>query len=81
MAGPRARIASPAVPHAVGAQDVLVDRSWYSRAAPGGRGIERGHKRQLHRVGWKLGYNPDQSFDTTYYLKTNADVAAASVNP
>lgn len=75
------RIASPAVPHAVGTQDVLLDRTWYLAQHPDVAASGEDASANYHRVGWKLGYNPDQWFDTTYYLKTNADVAAAGIDP
>lgn len=31
--------------------------------------------------GWHEGRNPNQVFNTNYYLKTNSDVAAAGINP
>lgn len=31
--------------------------------------------------GWRAGLNPSASFDTAYYLTTNPDVAAGSMNP
>jgi len=75
------RSASPATPHAVGAQDVLVDRTWYLAQHPDVAASGEDASANYHRVGWKLGYNPDQLFDTTYYLKMNPDVAAAKVDP
>jgi len=75
------RLASPATPHAVGAQDGLVDRGWYLAQHPDVAVSGEDASANYHRVGWTLGYNPDQWFDTTYYLKTNADVAAAHVDP
>jgi len=75
------RIASPATPHAVGAQDVLVDRTWYLAQHPDVAATGEDAAANYNRVGWTLGYNPNQWFDTTYYLKTNFDVAAAHIDP
>jgi len=75
------RAASAATPHAVGAQDALVDRTWYLAQHPDVAASGEDASANYHRVGWTLGYNPDQWFDTTYYLKANPDVAAAKVDP
>jgi len=75
------RAASTTTPHAVGAQDALVDRTWYLAQHPDVAASGEDASANYHRVGWTLGYNPDQWFDTTYYLKANPDVAAAKVDP
>ncbi len=31
--------------------------------------------------GWKLGYNPSEKFNTSYYLKQNFDVVKSGINP
>ena len=68
---------TPAAPVA----DPLVDAAWYLAQHPDVAASGEDASANYHRVGWKLGYNPDQLFDTTYYLKANADVAAAGVDP
>ncbi len=76
------RVAIPVTPPAVVvAQDPLVDRTWYLAQHPDVAASGEDADANYHRVGWKLGYNPDQWFDTTYYLKTNPDVAAAGADP
>ena len=73
---------APAVPPAPApAADPLVDKAWYLAQHPDVAASGEDASANYHRVGWKLGYNPDQFFDTTYYLKANADVAAAGVDP
>ena len=72
--------AAPANPPAPAA-DPLVDKAWYLAQHPDVAASGEDASANYHRVGWKLGYNPDQFFDTTYYLKANADVAAAGVDP
>ncbi len=69
--------ATPAAPVA----DPLVDKAWYLAQHPDVAASGEDASANYHRVGWKLGYNPDQFFDTTYYLKENPDVAAAGVDP
>ena len=69
--------ATPAAP----AADPLVDKAWYLAQHPDVAASGEDASANYHRVGWKLGYNPDQFFDTTYYLKENPDVAAAGVDP
>ncbi len=75
------RSAVAATPHAVGAQDALVDRTWYLAQHPDVAASGEDASAHYHRVGWTLGYNPDQWFDTTYYLKANPDIAAARIDP
>lgn len=70
----------PPVPPAPAA-DPLVDAAWYLAQHPDVAASGEDASANYHRVGWKLGYNPDQFFDTTYYLKANADVAAAWADP
>ena len=71
---------TPPAPPAAPA-DPLVDKDWYLAQHPDVAASGEDATAHYHRVGWKLGYNPDQFFDTTYYLKVNADVAAARVDP
>ena len=76
------RVAIPVTPAAPAAPaDQLVDKAWYLAQHPDVAASGEDASANYHRVGWKLGYNPDQFFDTTYYLKTNPDVAAAGVDP
>jgi len=75
------RSALAATPHAVGAQDMLVDRAWYLAQHPDVAASGEDASVHYHRAGWTLGYNPDPLFDTTYYLKANPDVAAARIDP
>lgn len=70
----------PPTPPAAAA-DPLVDTAWYLAQHPDVAASGEDASANYHRVGWKLGYNPDQFFDTTYYLKANADVAAAGADP
>ena len=71
---------TPATPAAAPA-DPLVDKDWYLAQHPDVAASGEDAGANYHRIGWKLGYNPDQYFDTTYYLKTNPDVAAAGADP
>ncbi len=80
MQGRVAYAVAPAQPPAVAA-DPLVDSAWYLAQHPDVAASGEDATANYHRVGWKLGYNPDQFFDTTYYLKANPDVAAAGVDP
>jgi len=75
------RGAVAATPHAVGPQDALVDRTWYLAQHPDVASSGEDASANYHRVGWTLGYNPDQLFDTTYYLKANPDIAATGIDP
>lgn len=75
------RSAVAAVPHATGPQDPLVDRTWYLAQHPDVAASGEDASANYHRIGWTLGYNPDQLFDTTYYLKANPDIAAAGIDP
>lgn len=61
--------------------DPLVDSAWYLAQHPDVAASGEDASANYHRIGWKLGYNPDQFFDTKYYLKMNPDVAAAGVDP
>ena len=69
------RSAAPAMPHPVGPQDPLVDRAWYLAQHPDVAASGEDASAHYHRVGWRLGFNPDPFFDTTYYLRANPDVA------
>ena len=69
------RAATPAAPHPVGPQDPLVDRAWYLAQHPDVVASGEDASAHFHRVGWRLGFNPDPWFDTTYYLRANPDVA------
>lgn len=75
------RAATPAAPRPVGPQDALVDRAWYLAQHPDVAASGEDASAHYHRVGWRLGYNPDPVFDTTYYLRANPDVAAAGLDP
>jgi len=79
------RVASPVTPLVVtppvAVADALVDKAWYLAQHPDVAATGEDASANYHRVGWKLGYNPDQFFDTTYYIKANADVAAAGIDP
>ena len=76
------RVAFPVTPPAVVvATDALVDGTWYLAQHPDVAASGEDPSANYHRVGWKLGYNPDQWFDTTYYLKANPDVAAVGADP
>ena len=72
--------ATPVTPPATAA-DPLVDKAWYLAQHPDVAASGEDASANYHRVGWKLGYNPDQFFDTNYYLKANPDVAAAGADP
>ncbi len=74
-------VASPVPLTAVSAADPLVDSAWYLARHPDVAASGEDASANYHRVGWKLGYNPDQWFDTTYYLKANPDVAAVGIDP
>lgn len=37
--------------------------------------------REFCETGWRIGRNPSADFDTHYYLETNPDIRAASINP
>lgn len=37
--------------------------------------------RHYCREGWRLGYDPNASFSTSYYLTSNPDIAESGVNP
>ncbi len=73
------RVASPVTPPTPA--DPLVDKAWYLAQHPDVAASGEDASANYHRVGWTLGYNPDQFFDTTYYLKVNPDVVAAGVDP
>lgn len=75
------RKALSATPKAVGTQDPLVDRMYYLAQHPDVAASGEDASANYHRIGWKLGYNPDQFFDTNYYLATNRDVAAVGMDP
>ncbi len=75
------RAAPPAAPRPVGPQDTLVDRAWYLAQHPDVAASGEDASAHYHRIGWRLGYNPDPAFDTTYYLRANPDVAAAGLDP
>ncbi len=72
------RSASPAAPRPVGPQDALVDRAWYLAQHPDVAASGEDASAHYHRIGWKLGDNPDPFFDTTYYRKANPDDAAGA---
>ena len=69
------RAAAPAAPRPVGPQDPLVDRAWYLAQHPEVAASGEDASAHYHRVGWRLGFNPDPWFDTTYYLRANPDLA------
>lgn len=57
----------------------LVDGDWYASLHPvAGRGGALAH---FLAVGWRAGHAPNPFFEPSWYLETNADVAAAGIDP
>lgn len=68
------------------AADVLVDPAYYdpqlgATLIPTGEAASQQAAWSYDTTGWQNGLNPDQLFDTNYYLTNNPDVRAAGVNP
>ena len=61
-----------------------IDKAWASVMTAANAALaEAGIDAEQHYLtyGWREGRNPNQLFNTAYYLARNPDVAAAGVNP
>lgn len=59
----------------------LFDPSWYIQEYQSKHTIDGNPLSHYLKNGIKLGLNPSPRFNTTYYLKSNPDVASAGINP
>ncbi|MGI4955417.1 MAG: carbohydrate-binding domain-containing protein [Janthinobacterium lividum] len=70
-----------ATPHTTGAPNPLIDAATIYAQQPGVAADGLDPATWFYTTGWKLGVNPNASFDTNYYLRQNPDVAAAGIDP
>ncbi|MCJ2027831.1 glycosyltransferase [Methylobacterium sp. J-043] len=58
---------------------ILFDAEYYRLTY----GVKRYRNAAKHfcDIGWKMGFNPSQHFNTSYYIKSYKDVASNNVNP
>ena len=75
------RMLFTAQPHGVGAQNSLVDNTYYFSKYSDVSASGANPFTHYDTVGWHQGRNPDALFDTNYYLQHNPDVKAASIDP
>lgn len=60
---------------------LLVDESYYKAMYPEAANYLGGPVGHYFEKGWKKGYNPSSTFDTSCYLESNLDVLQAGTNP
>ena len=62
-------------------RSALFDRDYYSRNNPNTTGGFMGPVWHYLRHGWREGRDPNEFFDTAWYLKRYCDVAESGINP
>ena len=58
-----------------------VDEKWYFAKYPEAKASGLSALKHYLTIGWKLGYNPSEMFDTEYYLRRYPDIAKTGHNP
>ena len=57
------------------------DKEFYSHKYLNGIKFKDGEVEHYLKIGWHLGYDPNENFSTDYYLMSNPDIKASGINP